>query len=228
MNSYLPSIPPACRLLGSPLELLGEETRKLLSRLAWLSPAPIPENLLEEPIAGEAANPAEAFDALAELEGLLLLNRSGETPQFSVNRLLQGVTRLRQELAQEPHALEAALAWINAAFVGDPQDVRSWPVLEPLEPHAKAVANFAAGAGVAGVTARLLSQMGILLFTKAAYGEAEPMYHRSLKILLSFKKQGYQHLKLEAGNNNYIGILQAQGLPKETIQAKLASLSQQN
>jgi hypothetical protein len=70
---------------------------------------------------------------------------------------VQEVTRLRQDSAQEPHELEAALAWINAAFVDNSQDVRSWPALEPLEPYAKAVANFAAGAGVAGATARLLS-----------------------------------------------------------------------
>ncbi len=138
-------------------EQLSEEARTLLRRLAWLSPAPIPESLLDVPIAGEAANPGGVFDALVELEGLSLLNRSGEAPQFIVHRLVQQVRRLRQDSAQEPHELEAALAWINAAFVDNSQDVRSWPALEPLEPYAKAVANFAAGAGVAGATARLLS-----------------------------------------------------------------------
>ncbi len=43
-------------------EHLGEAARSLLRRLAWLSPAPIPESLLEVPIAGEEANPDGAFD----------------------------------------------------------------------------------------------------------------------------------------------------------------------
>ena len=91
---------------------------------------------MELAISGEAPNPDGAFDALVELEGLSLLNRSGEAPQFVVHRLVQEVTRLRQELAQEHHELAAALNWIDAAFVGDPDDVRYWPVLEPLESHA--------------------------------------------------------------------------------------------
>ena len=31
--------------------------------------------------------------------------------------------------------LQLALDWINAAFQGDPYDVRSWDVLVPLAPH---------------------------------------------------------------------------------------------
>jgi hypothetical protein len=63
-------------------EQLGEAARTLLRRLAWLSPAPIPESLLEVPIAGEAPNPDGAFDALVELESLSLLKRSDEAPQL--------------------------------------------------------------------------------------------------------------------------------------------------
>jgi tetratricopeptide (TPR) repeat protein len=192
-------------------EQLGEAARPLLRRLAWLSPAPIPESLLEVAIAGEAPNPGGAFDALVELEGLSLLNRSGEAHQFVVHRLVQEVTRLRQELAQEPHELQAALAWIDAAFVGDPQDVRSWPVLEPLESHAKAVSNFAAGAGagagVAGVTARLLNQLGLLLLTKAAYSEAEPLMRRTLAI--AEYSYGQDHPKVAIGLNNLAQLLKA-------------------
>ncbi len=188
-------------------EQLGEAARTLLRRLAWLSPAPIPESLLEVPIAGEAANPGGAFAALVELEGLSLLNRSGEAPQFVLHRLVQEVTRLRQELAQEPHELAAALAWIDAAFVGDPQDVRSWPVLEPLESHAKAAASFAAGAGVTGATARLLNQVATLLLTKAAYYEAEPMYRLALGIEENI--YGQDHPNVAMCLNNLAALLQA-------------------
>ncbi len=188
-------------------EQLGEVARTLLRRLAWLSPAPIPESLLEVPSAGEATNPGVAFDALVELEGLSLLNRSGEAPQFMVHRLVQEVTRLRQDSAQEPHELEAALAWINAAFVGDPQDVRSWPVLEPLEPHAMAVASFSDRAGIAGATAELLSQMGTLLLTKADYEEAEPLFRRALQI--DEARYGQDHPDVAIRLNNLAGLLKA-------------------
>ena len=245
-------------------EQLSEEARTLLRRLAWLSPAPIPESLLDVPIAGEAANPGGFFDGLVELEGLSLLNLSCEAPQFTVHRLVQEVTRLRQDSAQEPHELEAALAWINAAFVDNPQDVRSWPVLEPLEPHAKAVANFADRAGVAGATAELLSQVGTLLLTKADYDEAEPLLRLALQIdeasygpdhpavardlnnlavllqnnnrlaeaeplmrrafVIFLSSLGVDHPNSQTVLGNYGKILQAQGLSKEEIKARIASL----
>ena len=187
-------------------EQLGEETRTMLRRLAWLSPAPIPESLLEVPINGEAANPGSAFDALVELEGLSLLNRSGEAPYFMVHRLVQAVTRLRQEMAQEPHELAAALAWINAAFVANPQDVRSWPVLEPLEPHAKAVAGFADQAGLSDPTARLFHEMGVLFDAKAAYSDAEPLKRRVVEIFEA--SYGNEHPILATALNNLAQLLQ--------------------
>jgi tetratricopeptide (TPR) repeat protein len=164
---------------------LSAAAQTLLRRLAWFSTEPIPESLLEVTVAagdGDTAEPIEAIEAmdgLVELDRYSLLSRSSKSDSFLLHRLVQEVTRLRQDSAQEPHELEAALVWIDAAFVGDPQDVRSWPVLEP---HAKAVVNFAAEVGVAGATARLLSQVGTLLFSKAAYGDAEPMYRRALQI----------------------------------------------
>ena len=47
---------------------------------------------------------------------------------------------------------------MNAAFVGDPDDVRSWPVLDPLAPHALAVARRADEAEIAEPTARLFNR----------------------------------------------------------------------
>jgi Tfp pilus assembly protein PilF len=164
---------------------LSADAQTLLRRLAWLATEPIPESLLEVAIAagdGVDAEPIEAIDGLVELDRYSLLSRSNQSNSFLLHRLVQEVTRLRQDSGQVPHELAAALAWINAAFVGDPQDVRSWPVLEPLEPHAKTVTSFAAGAGIAGATARLSSILGMVLFAKAAYSEAEPLMRRALQI----------------------------------------------
>ena len=119
---------------------------------------------------------------LVELDRYSLLSRTNQSDSFLLHRLVQEVTRLRQEMAQEPHELAAALAWINAAFVGDPQDVRSWPVLEPLAPHANAVAGFADQAGLSDPAARLFHEMGVLFDAKAAYSDAEPLKRRVVEI----------------------------------------------
>ena len=50
-------------------------------------------------------------------------------------------------------ALREALEWVNAAFVGDPDDVRNWPILDPLAPHALAVARQRTQAEIAEPTA---------------------------------------------------------------------------
>ena len=79
-------------------------------------------------------------------------------------------------------ALREALEWVNAAFVGDPDDVRNWPVLDPLAPHALAVARHADEAEIAEPTARLFNQLGLLFDAKADYAEAEPLMRRALAI----------------------------------------------
>ena len=163
---------------------VSEAARTLLRRLAWLSPEPIPESLLEVAVPGDPEAAGDGWEALRQLEGFSLVNRSAEAPIFSVHRLVQEVGRLWQQQLDkpEPNELEPALRWLNAAFVGNPQDVRSWGVLDPLAPHAQVVAGFADQAGISDPTARLISQLGSLLFCKAAYSDAEPLIRSALAI----------------------------------------------
>jgi len=189
---------------------LSADAQTLLRRLAWLATEPIPESLLEVAIAagdGVDAEPIEAIDGLVELDRYSLLSRSNQSNSFLLHRLVQEVTRLRQDSGQVPHELAAALAWINAAFVGDPQDVRSWPVLEPLEPHAKTVTSFAAGAGIAGASGWLLSQVGTLFLAKASCSEAEPLYRRALTI--DEASYDLDHLAVARDLNNLAQLLKA-------------------
>jgi tetratricopeptide (TPR) repeat protein len=189
---------------------LSADAQTLLRRLAWLAPEPIPESLLEVAIAagdGVDAEPIEAIDGLVELDRYSLLSRSNQSDSFLLHRLVQEVTRLRQEMAQEPHELAAALAWINAAFVGDPQDVRSWPVLEPLAPHANAVAGFADQAGLSDPAARLFHEMGVLFDAKAAYSDAEPLQRRVVEIFEA--SYGNDHPNVATALNNLARLLQA-------------------
>ena len=74
----------------------------------------------------------------------------GGAPGFVVHRLVQDFARRAMSDERRAQALREALEWVNAAFVGDPQDVRSWPILDPLAPHALAVARQADAGGDRG------------------------------------------------------------------------------
>ena len=100
-------------------------------------------------------------EALAEIECYSLVARASDTQAFGIHRLVQEVTRRSQAGdAAVPGALVDSLQWIDAAFAGDPMDVRNWPVLAPLASHAQAVAAHADTAGIIEVTATLLNRDG--------------------------------------------------------------------
>jgi tetratricopeptide (TPR) repeat protein len=188
---------------------VSESARCLLRRLAWLSPEPIPESLLAVEVAGDMEGSGDGGEAISQLEGYSLVNRSAEAPTFSVHRLVQEVGRLWQQQPDEPeqNELENALGWLNAAFAGNPQDVRSWLVLDPLTPHAKAVAGFADQAGITNPTVRLIGVQGSLLFFKAAYSDAEPLMRRALAI--DEASYGNDHPNVATALNNLASLLQA-------------------
>ncbi|HXU34397.1 MAG TPA: tetratricopeptide repeat protein [Thermoanaerobaculia bacterium] len=189
------------------VDRLSSPTLCLLDRLAWLGTEPIPETLLDvavpdldKPEAGPAARAS-----LAELDRYSLATRAADAPTFTVHRLVQEVTRRRQERNAEKGALRRAALWVDAAFEGDPSDVRSWPVLEPLTPHARTVVRFADEAGIAQPTAHLMDQLGILLQTKALAGEAEPLLRRSLA--LNRASFGEAHAVVATSLNNLAQLL---------------------
>jgi tetratricopeptide (TPR) repeat protein len=164
---------------------LSANAQTLLRRLAWLSPDPIPESLLGvdvPPNDGDTAEPIEAMEALVELDRYSLVSRSRQSDSFLLHRLVQEVGRQGQLKDPATSQLEPALRWLDAAFQGDPQDVRSWPMLDPLAAHVHAVAGFADGAGLADHTAQLMSAQGLLLWSKGRYAEAEPLLRRALAI----------------------------------------------
>ena len=181
---------------------LSAPARQLLQCLAWLSPAPVPETLLEVPLA-DSDNAIDWFAALAELESYSLVSRD-DNPSFTVHRLVQEVTRRQQSDLENVH-LSEALFWLNTAFSGDPQDVRDWPQLNPLLPHAHAVAEYADLVGMTTPTARLFNQLGLIYLTKSLYGEAEPLMRRALEI--DEKSYGADHPSVAIRLNNLAGLL---------------------
>jgi len=84
---------------------LDEPRRRLLERLAWLAPEPVPNFLGEVPVPGIAAEDTE--EALADLAGYSLVRRNPQSQQFSVHRLVQDVTR--RSLVEHRKGIEAIL-----------------------------------------------------------------------------------------------------------------------
>ncbi len=170
------------------VEKLAPERRRLLDRLAFLAPDPIPEALLDVAAAGEAVD-ADAHEALAGLYAYSLISRAsgedGAATGFVAHRLVQDFARRAMTAERRAEALREALAWLNKAFAGDPADVRSWPVLDPLAPHALAVARRADEAGIADPTGPLLGRLATLSYAKARYAEAEPLFRRALAMDLA-------------------------------------------
>ena len=164
---------------------LSPQSRRMLDRLAMLAPEPIPDSLLDVPVPDEAVN-YDAQKARVELFAYSFIARAksedGLASGFVIHRLVQDFARRAMIDKRRAEPLREALAWVDAAFVGAPDDVRNWPVLDPLAPHALAVAGHADEAGIAEPTGRLLNNLGQLFQAKARYAEAERLKGRALAI----------------------------------------------
>jgi tetratricopeptide (TPR) repeat protein len=159
---------------------LADPARRLLEWLAWLAPEPVPEFLLDVPISEDAGG--DLHEALADLAAYSLGTRDPKEPRFLVHGLVQDVTRRSLDAAASRLRLTEALRWVNAAFTGDPGDVRTWPRLDPLAPHAQSVTRHGDMAGIAEPTARLMNQLGQLFDTKSLRAQAESLMRRALAI----------------------------------------------
>ena len=160
---------------------LTPPARALLERLAWLAPDPVPESLLAVPVPDTPAE--DTRRALADLASWSLVTRDSAKRTFTTHRLVLDVTRrgLINAGTDKPR-LTQALAWVNAAFIGDPQDVLTWPVLDPLTPHVEAVAGYADAAGIVEPTVTMIGALAMLFRVKGLHRLAEPHSRRALAI----------------------------------------------
>jgi tetratricopeptide (TPR) repeat protein len=187
---------------------LSADSRRLLDRLAFFAPDPVPDSLLDVAVPGEAAD-YDAYEARAGLYAYSLASQAkgkrGVARGFVVHRLVQDFARRAIMERRRSKTLRGALKWVDAAFDGDPQDVRSWPALDPLAPHAIAVARWADEAAIANPTARLFNEIALLFEVKARYAEAEPLYGRALEI--DEKSYGPNHPEVATDLNNLAELL---------------------
>lgn len=180
------------------VEQLSPEGLALLRQLSWLAPEPIPRSLLPD-------GPAQ--DALAELASFSLAKFEEGGGRFRIHRLVQDVTKERQGGEVRDLSLQSILKIFNEADCGDPQDVRSWLVWDPLRPHLFTVTAYAEQHGIAEPTTRLMNQLGVLLLAKASYGEAEPLMRRAL--VIDEESYGPAHPRVAIQLNNLAQLLKA-------------------
>lgn len=174
---------------------IGEGAQTLLRILAWLAPDPLPRLVLEgEKADGEFSKAMETIrgardetppmidDALAELAAYSMVKfdkESGET--LTVHRLVQEVVRQRIPREAEKVCVHAAIKLLRIASAGNPDDVRSWPALEPLVPHLASVIQQAERLRLPKPTSQLSNLLGVLLMNKSLFSRAEPLFRLGLR-----------------------------------------------
>jgi tetratricopeptide (TPR) repeat protein len=163
---------------------LSPPVRELLHLLCWLAPEPIPRTFLDA-VESEQQFNGDPEEAAAELRSYSLLQRPAEcdfeTPG-EVHRLVQLITREQLTADDRQSSLPRAVGALNAAFTGNPYDVRSWPVLNPLAAHVDEAVHHADAAGIVEPTARLMIQLGLLYKEQIRFPEAETLCRRALAI----------------------------------------------
>jgi tetratricopeptide (TPR) repeat protein len=197
---------------------LGPTAQAILRLAAFLAPEPIPFAMFEKGIecvekvvqyldeeTGSKRGAQEFGDAIPELASYSMVTVRNGT--FTVHRMVQEVIRGQIPEERRRDWIEEALELVNGLAVGDPGDVRTWPVWIVLRPHATEITQQADQAGIAEATARLMNQLGQYLKGRGLYAEAEPMMRRALEI--DEAAYGSQHPDVAIRLNNLASLLQA-------------------
>ncbi len=171
------------------------------------------EEIAKPPSRSTRATPTsfDAHEALADLYAFSLASPAevsdGKTTTagFTIHRLVQDFTRSGMTDERQRVALQDALGWVNAAFVGHPSDVRTWPCLDPLAPHALAVAQCGDNAGIGEPSGQLYAKLGVLYSAKARHTEEERLKRRA--VVLGEEYIGPDHPEVAVRLNNLAELL---------------------
>jgi len=200
------------------MERVGEESPEaayLLNLCSYLAPDNIPlELILEgrehipEPLASVVIDKLNMNTVIMSLRQYSLIETSEES--LSVHRLLQDV--VRDHLAKEDEKLwaETALRLVNKALPSESDDVRNWPIMSELLPHAQAAVNHTEALEIAPKeTQYILNQMGLFLYKCAQFAEANIHFNRALAI--GEAAYGPEHPQVAISINNLGGVLKDLG-----------------
>jgi tetratricopeptide (TPR) repeat protein len=160
------------------LAQLSEAGRLLLDMLSWLSIEPIPRSLFD---VWPQAETIDLEEALAELTRYSLVHWEAENSAITVHRLVAQVTRDNVDPAGRDRALEMLFPWLYAVNPEmNASDVRCWPLLLPLLPHAFSLFERTRNFGPYTKQANLYDEYATLLRSHARYSDAETLYRQAL------------------------------------------------
>jgi tetratricopeptide (TPR) repeat protein len=194
------------------LKKLSPLARALLRIAAWFAPDAIPrgvfsamKEVLSEAL-GEEVNVSDLSTdkALGELDRFSLVHLAAGT--VSVHRLLQAVEQDSLTGDERKRWLEWAVRLLNAFAPDSPDDVQTRGVWLTLQPHAESVLGYAEQEGVElPIIAFLANLLGLVLYARAVYAQAEPLIRRALAI--GEKSYGPDHPNVAAYLNNLAELL---------------------
>ena len=172
-------------------KVLSPGAQTILRIASLLAPDPIPEwvfldcgealDAAHESVLEELGAEDESIDPRAALAELAKYSMMGwRDGMLTVHRMVQEVVRSR--LRDRRRWVEWALGVVNAVAVGDPTDVRTWTVWDPLRPHVAVIVERGDGEGISEPTSRLMNELGVLLDAKGLYAESEKWKRRALSI----------------------------------------------
>lgn len=188
---------------------------ELLRLCAFFAPDDIPIEML---VAGAKSMPetlsATASDALLLDEALMALRKYSlievDNENISIHRLVQAVIRHPMDEEALSKWTGVAVHIVNASIPDVCSDVRMWPTLLPLLPHASAALSYAeAIQSPSDETARLSNQVGVYLIARAEYPQAKRMHERALAI--GEAMFGPDHPKVATRLSNLGLVLEALG-----------------
>ena len=128
---------------------------------------------------------------------------------FRIHRLVQEAIRERLPDEQRGAILQSALWMVNNYLPGDPppDDVRSWPIWEPMVAHVEELISEAVKAGIGQPTSRLANMLGMFIAEKSLWPEAEPFARLALEIDEQMLEP--DHPRVAVRLNNLAQLLQA-------------------
>ena len=173
---------------------LSPTAQAILRLASFLAPDPIPlemfesgEEIIQQAAAllsdeiGQKQSPGKVRDDLAELRSLSLI--SGQDKLFSMHRLMQEVVRNRVSAEKRTVWNELTLQLIREHGPLYADDSNTWPIWDLLRPHAfKALAHAVElGTPESVSMSFVMNQLGMILYAKGLYSEAEPLMRKALE-----------------------------------------------
>jgi len=199
-------------------------SRTILRLSSFLAPDPIPENMFTDngDLIKEAAellieetkekeSGINLKDAFAELSKYSMIRRQDDF--FYVHKMVQEVMQLRIPEDKKRKWIEKTLNLLDKTDVKDPNDVRNWPLWDILRPHIAIIVKKGDENEIFEPTSKLMNDLGLLLYTKALYSEAEPFMWRALEI--NEASFGKDHSKVAIYLNNLTQLLKDTNRLKE-------------